>query len=131
MSTVKINLQKSNTPSGWEGIRDVVINNGDELDLDHILKDGEKWVSGAEMMKRAKKLGGLTGRAHADYLLAHQDEIPEEWRESVLIFAGCEYKDSGGRSRVPCLCFNDDQWRLYFFWLGNNFDDNYRLVRRK
>ena len=53
-----------------------------------ILKDNETYISGKEMLKRAKEQGITTGKEDADYLLTHQNEIPKEWQEYYLIFPG-------------------------------------------
>jgi hypothetical protein len=118
----------SSLPSDLTMKKDVLLTEG-ELELTPFLKDGENYVGGAEMVKRAKKLGGLTGLAHAKHLLDHQGEIPVEWRNFYLVFAGCECEDSGGLSRVPFLCFLVGQWHLDFYWLDDYFFGFFQLVR--
>ncbi|MBU1705952.1 hypothetical protein KKG19_04495 [Patescibacteria group bacterium] len=38
-----------------------------------------------------------------DYLLAHPDQIPEEWKKNCVLFMGTIYKDSGGHLGVRFL----------------------------
>lgn len=122
--------QKANLPSGLMIKKDIPLADG-ELELSEFLKveDGG-YVNGAEMMKRSKKIGGLTGYAHAQYLFSHQKEIPDEWKKFFLIFAGCELEDSVGYRRVPDMYFLDDRWHFVFCWLAYDFYGSCRLVRR-
>lgn len=116
-------------PSDWKKISDVDASDGDRMDVLPFIKTGEI-VSGAEMIKRAKKMGGLTGSAHCNYLLANQDEIPEDWQKYVLIFAGCQREDSQGNQFVLYLSFNEREncWRLSFHLLNYALSNRCRLV---
>jgi hypothetical protein len=97
-----------------------------KYELEKICESG--YVSGKEMLEKADKLGITSGKEDADYLLAHQDEIPEEWRKYYLIFP--EYlQDGDGSGSVACFGWNGERWVLYFDWLDGDFDSDGRFVR--
>ena len=94
-----------------------------------LLKSGESSVNGEVMKQRAKELNANLGQRHAEYLLEHQELIPNEWRgKYYLVFPGTVWRDSDGRRGVPCLGWDGDGWYLYFSWLGNGWDSDGRLV---
>jgi hypothetical protein len=58
-----------------------------------------------------------------DYLLAHTELIPEEWKGKYVFFWGTIYLYSGGRLYVRCLYWRGDRWNWDCFWLGDVFRD--------
>ena len=56
-----------------------------------------------------------------DYLLAHPDLIPEDWKGKLLYFLGTIYRDSGLLG-VRCLSWDGGEWNWRCYWLGNDFD---------
>ena len=94
-------------------------------------KEGESSVSGNEMVERAKTLSANLGQKHAEHLLEHQDEIPEEWRSHYLIFPGTVWRDPGGDRFVLCLSWRGERWGLGFGWLGVHWGSVGRLVRSR
>jgi hypothetical protein len=86
------------------------------------------YVSGKEMLEKADKLGITSGKEDADYLLAHQDQIPEEWRKYYLIFP--KYlQDDDGYGHVAFFYWYGERWVLDFRWLGIDFSSDDRFVR--
>jgi hypothetical protein len=57
-----------------------------------------------------------------DYLLAHQDLIPEEWKRKYVFFWGTVYRDQYDQLCVRGLRWNGCKWRWCCFWLGAEFD---------
>lgn len=53
-----------------------------------------------------------------DYLLAHTDIIPQEWKGKYVYFWGTIYRVSDGNLCVRCLCWNDGQW----YWSNGCLD---------
>jgi len=117
----------------WETTEDIGSVVGEPtLGLDEFLKDGESYVVGTTMVERAKVLGNLAGQSHAERLLDNQQDIPVEWRQFVLVFAGTIRRcPSDNDLYVACLYGSDDGrgWVLGFGWLDGRFDGRYRLVR--
>ena len=56
-----------------------------------------------------------------DYLLAHPELIPEEWKGKAVFFWGTIYRDSNGNLYVRCLYWDDEQWSWRSFWLDGGF----------
>ncbi len=63
-----------------------------------------------------------------DYLLAHPEAIPDEWRQDekgrirYIFFWGTIYRLSvGGRLCVRYLCWHGDRGRWYADWLNNDW----------
>jgi hypothetical protein len=56
-----------------------------------------------------------------DYLLAHPELIPEEWKGKYIFFWGTIYRDSDGSLYVRCLYWNGSEWDWYYFWLDSGF----------
>lgn len=52
-----------------------------------------------------------------DYLLAHQNLIPEEWKVKAIFFWGTIYRDLGGRLCVRYLRWGGGVWDWYSHWL--------------
>ncbi len=100
------------------------------MELMPFLKEGENYVGGEEMVRRARKeLNTNLGQRHAEFLLEHQNEIPEEFRQYVLVFTGTIWRDRDGDRGVPCLYWLSEQWYLDVDWLENGFSVDYRLPR--
>jgi len=57
-----------------------------------------------------------------DYLLAHRELIPEEWKGKAIFFWGTIYRSSGGRLYVRCLCWDGGRWSWGYYWLGIGWD---------
>lgn len=89
-------------------------------------------ISGLVMRQRALyKLGCLDGQFLAEWLLEHQQYIPESWRGHYLVFPGTVWRDRGGGLDVARLCWNGERWYLDFFWISrDDWNDNRRLLRR-
>ena len=93
-----------------------------------ILIDNEKEpVNGAVMLNGAAT-SKCAGQHLAEYLLNNQEKIPEELRSKILVFADTIWFD-GSDLRVPCLCWNGDEWCLDSFYLDNDWDSSFMFVR--
>src|SRR3989344_4444850 len=54
-----------------------------------LLEDGESSILGEELVVRAREEFKINyGQHDAEWLLEHQDEIPEEFRKYYLVFTG-------------------------------------------
>ena len=59
-----------------------------------------------------------------DYLLAHQELIPESWKGKLIFFWGTIYRDSFGALCVRYLGWNGSSWSWGYNWLDDNFDSD-------
>lgn len=125
-------FQRDMAKEGWELVEDVseaqllLVN---QLELASFLLKGESYIQGEELVERAKKMQANLGQRQAEYLLDHQNEIPEEWRQYYLVFPGTIWRAHYGLRRVPCLGWLGERWFLGFHWLGRRFGSNDRLLR--
>ena len=129
-------FQYDKTLDGWKLLEPGPKHYGEPLtpELVGFLKQGETSIKGEEMLKRAKELGINSGQQYAEYLLKHQELIPEEWRgKYVPIFPGTVWQDQDpdGDRRVPYLIWGEGRWRLNFGWLGRSWGGGGRLVRQR
>lgn len=122
-------LDCDKTNDGWKYLSDAKEPTGElTLELVEFLEQGETFISGQELVKRAKKRNALLGQRHAEALLRNQGVIPEEWRNYYLVFPGSVLQDPGSYRGVPCLAWRGDRWCLDFGWLGDDFDSGGRLA---
>jgi len=56
-----------------------------------------------------------------DYLLAHPELIPEEWKGKYIFFWGTIYRDSYGDLSVRCLHWSGSEWDWHYHWLDHDF----------
>ena len=84
--------------------------------LDPGQKDG-KTINGNTLRT---KLGGqqVLNANVLDYLLAHPELVPEEWKGKAIFFWGTIYRYSSGNLYVRCLCWGGGQWGWDNRWLG-------------
>ena len=59
-----------------------------------------------------------------DFLLAHPELIPEEWKGKAIFFWGTIYRGSAGNLYVRCLHWGGTKWVSVGHWLDNDFDVN-------
>ncbi len=65
-----------------------------------------------------------------DYLLAHPDLIPEDWKGKYVFFWGTIYRDSGGNLCVRFLCWSGGGWGWGYGWLAHDFGGRYPAALR-
>jgi len=83
-------------------------------------QQNSKCIQGHKLRKELSNEPVLNANV-GDYLLAHPELIPEEWKGKCVFFWGTIYRGSLGGLCVRCLCWRDDGWRWYCGWLDNVF----------
>lgn len=56
-----------------------------------------------------------------DYLLAHQELIPESWKDKTIVFTGTVYRDPSGNKLYRTMIY----WDGLFSWSRCYFDEVY------
>lgn len=84
------------------------------------LKGDEKSIVGYEMVKRAKEMSAHLGEDDGEYLLNHQQDIPENIRDKVC-FVFTNWRHPDGSDFVCSICWNDGCWVRY--WFGLDYDE--------
>lgn len=103
-----------------------------KIQLETVLKEGEKRIQSEEKFKRLKKTGYIRLDARIfQTLWGDQSLIPEIWKvktdgnTSFIYFDGTEFRRSVGGRAVLFLCWNDGRWdwgadRLDVDWYPND-----------
>jgi len=66
-----------------------------------------------------------------DWYLAHQDQVPEEYKGEYVPFWGTIYRDADGKLCVRCLCWDGGEWFWFYNWLSSDFgSENPAAVRK-
>jgi hypothetical protein len=82
-----------------------------------------KVIEGHKLRKELKGKPVLNANV-LDFLLAHPELIPDEWKGETVFFWGTIYRGSGGALYVRCLSWNVGQWYWHSRWLENDWHDN-------
>lgn len=94
------------------------------------LEYGEECIDDEKLVLRARgKLRANYGQRHAEYLLGHQEGIPEEFQKYYLVFTGTVWRAPDGCRRGAYLYWYGGHWHLDFFWFDHLFRPVDRLVR--
>lgn len=116
----------------WELLEDVELTLTDPANLEAVpfLKSGESSINGEEMVRRARQeLRINLGQHDAEFLLEHQNKIPQELRKYALVFTGTVWRDPRGDRCVAYLSWNGERWILRFSLLSYDWGSFDRLVR--
>lgn len=98
------------------------------LYLSKLQKNGE-YIDGNKLRKELESMLVLNANV-LDYLLAHSELIPEEWKSKAIFFWGTIYRHSDGTLYVRCLKWDGGQWHWYDYWLDYDFNSGYPAIVR-
>ncbi|MBI4457430.1 hypothetical protein HY633_00515 [Candidatus Uhrbacteria bacterium] len=90
------------------------------------LAEGQKnggWLKGHKLREELVNLPVLNANV-LDYLLAHQELIPDAWKGRAVFFWGTIYRDRFGTLCVRCLCWFGDGWVSSDRWLGSGWNES-------
>lgn len=90
------------------------------LYLDDGQKNG-KWTKGTELRKKLESQPVLNANV-LDYLLAHQELVPDSWKDKAVFFWGTVYRYSDGHLYVRYLYWYGYRWHGDYRWLGRDFN---------
>jgi hypothetical protein len=125
-------LQNDKAKDGWQLVVDAVepaAISGEAIELASLQEEGEEEVFGDEVVDRVRRLDGLLGQRHVEYLLQHPREIPDDFQRYSLVFAGTIWLSPDGNHQVPCASWRQGSWELTFGILEGGLDSRDRLVR--
>ena len=94
--------------------------NTDKVELYRSDEQKKGPIKGNELRKLLKDKPVLNANI-LDYLLAHSELIPEEWKGKAIFFWGTIYRDSDGALCVRFLYWGDRGWGWDDDWLDDNF----------
>ena len=110
-------LQHDKTKDGWVLVEDAaepLTVSGDTFEVTPFKAEGEEDLFGDEVVERVLALDRMLGQRHAEYLMAHPAEIPEELQRYSLIFPGTIWRSPEGNHQVPCVNWRQGSWELSF-----------------
>ena len=105
------------TKDGWqlvENISEPVQINMHDLKLVSYIYFGEKYVKGDELRRRARVQDANLSQQHAEYILEHQEYIPEEFQDIYFIFPGTVWQNKVNKKVMPCLFATRGRWQMLF-----------------
>ena len=133
-TTVGGTLQNDKAKDGWELVEDAAEPasiSSETIELASFQEEGEEELFGEEVVDRIRGLEGMLGQRHAEYLLRHPDEIPDDFQRYSLVFPATVWLSQDGNHQVPCMNWRKDAWELTFGILEGGFDSRDRLVRTR
>ncbi len=80
-------------------------------------------VIGGNQLRRELENEPVLNANVLDYLLAHPELIPEEWKGKYIFFWGTIYRHSSGNLCVRCLFFRGGGWGWDRSWLVSDWYD--------
>lgn len=124
-------LDRDMRKEGWILEKDSKDKKGDFTpELVDIFKEGERSISGEELMERANKQGVCCGQRHAEAMFRSWEFILKEWQKNNLVFPETLWMDYSDRRRVPMLRWNGIVWDIVLGELNLAcFDRSWWLVR--
>ncbi len=117
---------------GWTLVEDVTeptTVSSDTIELQAIIEEGGPDLLGEEMVEYVEKITTpKLGQRHAEFLLDHPDQIPEEYQRLSLIFLGTVWRGPEGNHHVPCLSFYQGEWEITFGILEGGVETRDQMV---
>lgn len=98
--------------------------NATKVELYLTKKQTKNPVVGNDLQKELKGKAVLNANV-LDYLLAHPELIPEDWKGKYVFFWGTIYRNANGSLYVRYLGWSGRQWYWDYLWLGSNFHSDY------
>jgi len=97
--------------------------NGQRMGSFSVLSEAERGIGIKEAIQRARHSGiNLAGKQDAEYLCKHQEEIPEDWKDSHVYFLKEDFSDERGQYALYIFWDRDiKEWRPFEYWFGNGF----------
>jgi len=86
-------------------------------------KQRKRNINGYDLQKELANKKVLNANV-LDWLLIHQELIPEEWKDKYIFFWGTIYRCSAGPLYVRYLDRHDSQWLWEYYWLDSDFDSD-------
>lgn len=85
-------------------------------------QENGKTIKGYDLRKELEEKPVLNANV-LDYLLKHQELIPEGWKGKAIFFWGTIYRSSDGNLCVRSLCWRGIGWSWAYDWLDDSWGD--------
>jgi hypothetical protein len=102
-----------------------------EFELVEYLKKGETFITGDELVRRAKaELAANLGQRHLEWLLDHTEDIPYWWKKFYIVAPGTKWFRPDHFRVIPGLTWMGNHWDISFDWVGaGHWFEQSRLLR--
>jgi hypothetical protein len=90
---------------------------------------GDKYLVGNDLRKELANKPTLNASL-LDYLWAHPELIPEDWKGKAVFFWGTIYRHWEGRLYVRYLYWHGGLWECHYFLLDDGFYSSYPALVR-
>ncbi|MFA7000056.1 MAG: hypothetical protein WC241_02965 [Candidatus Paceibacterota bacterium] len=81
-------------------------------------------VDGSEILSKVKDIG--LNACVLDYLMFHQELIPESWKTKHVVFPGTTFADSDGNELIRFLKWWDGRWVIESIYVKSRvYDDKF------
>ncbi len=90
------------------------------------LDQGQKYgrvIMGTELREKLKGRPVMNANL-MDYLLAHQELIPDDWKGKGICFWGTIYRAPNGDFGLRYIYWDGLGWAWVYRWFANGFDSN-------
>ena len=127
-------FQTDKTIEGWSLLEDQPDPNmisADSIELVMFIEEGQPDLIGEDMVEHVLAIESKLGQRHAEYLIDHQQIIPEEFRRYSVIFPGTVWTDSVGNHYVPYIRYRQEVWAIDFGIVEGGVDDRDRYLRAR
>lgn len=82
---------------------------------------------GSEIVAKMKEVG--LNACIFDYLMTHQELIPESWKTKQVAFPGTIFADGGGNQFFRFMYWWDNRWNAGCVYLDEPYDDKVVAVK--
>ncbi len=132
---ISAQLKHDKSAEGWKLLEDVTEParvSRETIEAGPFPRVDEGLLLGDEMVALVQEIESKLGQRHAEYLLEHQEQIPEEFQRYSLVFPGTVWLGRDENHHVPCLVWTRrGEWELQFGILEAGVDSNDYLVRAR
>jgi hypothetical protein len=84
-------------------------------------------TKGSDMIKKLDGKG--LNACIFDYLMDHQDMVPETWKGKEIVFTGSVFKDAGGNELMRAMYWWNDEWSTKVVYLSEAYDDKVAALK--
>lgn len=82
------------------------------------------YIKGFDLQKELESQTPMNANV-LDFLLEHQDLIPEDWKRKYVTFFGTVYRESDDDLYVRYWYWYDGALQSHYYWLGFDWGDQY------
>jgi hypothetical protein len=102
-----------------------------DLEFISIVRPDERFIDGETMRQRASELHANFGIADGMFILGHQEEMPKDLQDHIVLAGTLLRSPSDGHFVVGILYWDWNEWRPSFLPLAESWTGKFRFPRIK